>query len=1365
LTPVAGNDTVNAGAGDDVIYQQDVGYDIVDGGDGNDRLVLDYSGETTAYGYPGRGIWAFYYDAGGNYLAQSAVGVEVAAPANTARWGIHSYGYRVTYTGIEQLEVTGTPLDDYVLGGAGADVLRGGAGSDVLVGGGGNDLLEGGAGGDVLESGGGEDTLQGGDGDDTLRALNEIQQIDGGAGTDRLVVDVSGFGGDLVWSNDPDRTVTVADGVTVTAIEALTLTTGAGNDEIRNTLVAADDLLTTGDGNDVIDAGAGNDTVNAGAGDDVIYQQDVGYDIVDGGDGNDRLVLDYSGETTAYGYPGRGIWAFYYDAGGNYLAQSAVGVEVAAPANTARWGIHSYGYRVTYTGIEQLEVTGTPLDDYVLGGAGADVLRGGAGSDVLVGGGGNDLLEGGAGGDVLESGGGEDTLQGGDGDDTLRALNEIQQIDGGAGTDRLVVDVSGFGADLVWSNDPGRTVTVADGVTVMAVEALTLTTGAGNDEIRNTLVTTDDLLTTGDGNDLIDAGGGNDTVNAGAGDDVIYQKDAGYDVVDGGDGNDRLVLDYSGETTAYGYPGRGISAFYYDAGGNYLTQGAVGVEVAAPADTARWGIHSYGYRVTYTGIEQLEVTGTPLDDYVLGGAGADVLRGGAGSDVLVGGGGNDLLEGGAGMDRVIADFSDFAGDLLWRNDPNVIATLANGVTIAGIETLVLTTGAGNDEIRTTLVVASDIVTTGDGDDLIEAGGGDDVLDGGAGADTLDGGDGDDTVSYSAAPGSVLVDLGAGIALQDGYGSQDAILNMERVRGSGFDDVFRGARGNNTFDGGAGLDTVDYSAAVGGVLVDLRPGTAFQDGMGTQDTLVSIENIVGSANDDVLSGDAHNNVLEGGAGSDNLIGNGGDDTLNPGTGVDQVDGGDGTDRLVLDWSSITLASPADGIVTDLFNAHGDPVDDPGQAVEWVFHTAQSTDNIVSVRNVEQFEITGTSADDTLIGGALAGTLAGGVGNDLLIPGTGINILIGGEGDDVFRGSAAMFNGDSILDFAVGDSIEFTDISLASAVIDYAAGILTISPAGSSPIGINIGDISIEDKSQLILDKLLNKLTIDGSALGLSSVSINPFSVNPEKNDGETSDVFFTVTRTGDLTREVTVKWQVDHGFANYADPNDFIPGNEFPHGEIKFDAEPGKFGAREKTISFKIHGDNQQEPDESYTVNLDVLGALRGTPSFGQGTIINDDGVPVITISPPVVQHKEGDAGTTTLFDFTVTRTATLPGELQHETLVHYDVKPGSLGDQASNRPATQAVLPGAIDAVAIADEQAEKAVLQGVLEHFPAARADQEEHRMRRHQRPQPQQRLVHQSWYSSDVLFQPTSNQQQTEHIIVEVQARRPAPAKVAHG
>ena len=103
--------------------------------------------------------------------------------------------------------------------------------------------------------------------------------------------------------------------------------------------------LTTGAGNDVIDTGGGNDTVDAGAGDDVIYQKDAGSDVVDGGEGNDLLVLDYSGETSSYNlyywYPSRGIWSNYYDAEGNFLNRSGVSFEVAAPANTARWGFNS----------------------------------------------------------------------------------------------------------------------------------------------------------------------------------------------------------------------------------------------------------------------------------------------------------------------------------------------------------------------------------------------------------------------------------------------------------------------------------------------------------------------------------------------------------------------------------------------------------------------------------------------------------------------------------------------------------------------------------------------------------------------------------------------------------------------------------------------------------------------------------------------------------------------------------------------------------------------------------------------------------------------------------------------------------------
>ncbi|MCM8622861.1 MAG: hypothetical protein NFW16_14275, partial [Candidatus Accumulibacter sp.] len=345
---------------------------------------------------------------------------------------------------------------------------------------------------------------------------------------------------------------------------------------------------------------------------------------------------------------------------------------------------------------------------------------------------------------------------------------------------------------------------------------------------------------------------------------------------------------------------------------------------------------------------------------------------------------------------------------------------------------------------------ADVLRGGGGSDVIDGGGGSDTLDGGDGDDTIrvgngrnsiDGGGGNDTVDYSAVAGSVVVDLRLGTAFQDGMGGQDPLLSIERIIGSSNNDVLSGDASNNVLeggtgndvltggsgadrlDGGAGFDTVDYSAATGAVVVDLRPGTAFQDGMGSQDTLVSIENIVGSSHNDVLSGDANNNVFEGGAGDDNLIGNGGDDTLNPGTGIDQVDGGDGTDRLVLDWSSIGVASAADGIVTDLFDAHGSLVDDPSKAVEWVFHTALSTDHIVSVRNVEQFDIAGTSADDTLVGGVFTGTLAGGFGNDFLAPGLGVNTLIGGPGNDLFVGSGAMFNGDQIIDLAVGDRIRF------------------------------------------------------------------------------------------------------------------------------------------------------------------------------------------------------------------------------------------------------------------------------------------------------------------------------------------------------
>jgi len=301
---------------------------------------------------------------------------------------------------------------------------------------------------------------------------------------------------------------------------------------------------------------------------------------------------------------------------------------------------------------------------------------------------------------------------------------------------------------------------------------------------------------------------------------------------------------------------------------------------------------------------------------------------------------------------------------------------------------------------------------------------------------------------------------------------------------------------------------------------------------------------------------------------------------------------------------------------------------------------------------------------------------------------------------------MFNGDSIQDFAVGDRIKFTDVSLAAASIDYAAGILTISPGGvSAPIAINVGD-TIKDISWFLVDKLQDELTIDVpcSDPPLSTISIIPL-IGPrptEGNAGETSGADFTIVRSGNLTGEnltgdVTVFWAVGPGPANSATPDDFTTDPEFPHGSVRFDDEPCKYGTRTQQVSFEVHGDNQQELDELYVVNILPVGALLGIPSTGQGIIINDDDVPTITIDPPTIKHKEGDAGVVTLFDFLVTRTASGSGNLLHETKVNYDVSRGSLGDSAEPED-------------------------------------------------------LVRHGWYSSEVVFHSTTDLQQSEHIVVEV-------------
>ncbi|HWI07565.1 MAG TPA: MopE-related protein [Solirubrobacteraceae bacterium] len=242
--------------------------------------------------------------------------------------------------------------------------------------------------------------------------------------------------------------------------------------------------------------------------------------------------------------------------------------------------------------------------------------------------------------------------------------------------------------------------------------------------------------------------------------------------------------------------------------------------------------------VSKTGIEVLE--GSRGDDVIAGSAAADALFGGEGNDTLRGGGGGDLLDGGPGDNLV-----DYVSSALAVN-----VDLASGTaTVGGVaDTLAsfrrVATGAGND-----------VLTGTTADEVFDAGPGNDRIDAGAGSDILHGGDGDDV-------------------LRGGHGSDPLI------------------------DGGPGRDTATYDERTASEPLTISLATPGDDGApGENDALVAIEDVIGGASNDVLSGDDGPNTIIGGAGLNTIFGAGGNDVLVGGDLRDVIVGGPGSDVLL------------------------------------------------------------------------------------------------------------------------------------------------------------------------------------------------------------------------------------------------------------------------------------------------------------------------------------------------------------------------------------------------------------------------------------------------------------------------------------
>lgn len=114
----------------------------------------------------------------------------------------------------------------------------------------------------------------------------------------------------------------------------------------------------------------------------------------------------------------------------------------------------------------------------------------------------------------------------------------------------------------------------------------------------------------------------------------------------------------------------------------------------------------------------------------------------------------------------------------------------------------------------------------------------------------------------------------------GYHVAAPVLNV--IGGPG-NDTFVVTSGPHHFDGGGGENTVDYSNSTTAVNVNLATGGAV--GFGGNDTLINIQNVIGSAGNDTIIGDGNNNLLIGGAGNDIFVGGTGNDGINGGVGND------------------------------------------------------------------------------------------------------------------------------------------------------------------------------------------------------------------------------------------------------------------------------------------------------------------------------------------------------------------------------------------------------------------------------------------------------------------------------------------------
>jgi Ca2+-binding RTX toxin-like protein len=365
---------------------------------------------------------------------------------------------------------------------------------------------------------------------------------------------------------------------------------------------------------------------------------------------------------------------------------------------------------------------------------------------------------------------------------------------------------------------------------------------------------------------------------------------------------------------------------------------------AATLDTVDASSFTGRLNLTVVGGNATAVTGGSGNDTVVGGTGNDVILGGAGNDSITGDAGNDSLSGGLGNDTFVMAGNITLDDTIDGGDGtdtitiSAVVAVTDGVGVSNIETLTIAGAAHAGAItqdmdafagvtrvnigtNTTAAPANVAVTVDDaGSSLttlgITATGDSHVFDlkTDTAADTL-------TVNVGSSTAGTAVTLG-GLDVSD-----IETLTINSTGGTNTFTTFTTAdltsltvTGSTTLDmdaaaltGATDLASINATAFTGTTLnIDAStstvnmvflPGTGAADitsGSGN-DTLTGAsraDTLIGGTGNDVISGAAGNDDIQGGAGNDSLSGGTGVDSITLGSGTDTVDAGDGDDTIVV-----------------------------------------------------------------------------------------------------------------------------------------------------------------------------------------------------------------------------------------------------------------------------------------------------------------------------------------------------------------------------------------------------------------------------------------------------------------------------------